>query len=259
MKKQIKFGKIIETRISAINFNECVSLIEEWIENKVSNYVCICNTHSLVTASENQDFKNALDNAGLCTPDGVPLVWALKMYGYKGQERVDGPNLMLELCKKANDKEYKVFLYGGENERLKELKNKLEKKYRNLNIVGAISPPFRKLSKAEEDEYTKVINNSNADLIFISLGCPKQELWMYQKKNKINGVMLGVGAAFEFINGNIKRPPVILQKSGFEWLYRLISEPKRLWKRYLYNNPVYIYKFIGTYKKNKKFTLNKNL
>lgn len=252
-KPKYRVGKIINSNISTLSFNETISAIEAWISEKHKQYVCICNTHSLVTASNDSTFEEVLNQAGLCTPDGMPLVWALKSYGYAGQERVDGPNLMLKLCEMSKMKKYKIFLYGGTKETLEELTQKLHKQYEGIEIVGYHSPPFRKITEEEDAEVVRMINSTEADIIFVSLGCPKQEYWMYDHRDRINGIMIGVGAAFDFITGSIKRPPLIFQKLGLEWLFRLLKEPKRLWKRYAYNNPVYVYRFLKTYRKNKKY------
>ncbi|MGF9852215.1 WecB/TagA/CpsF family glycosyltransferase [Bacillus paramobilis] len=257
-KEQYKFGRIVNSNITALTFQETIDTIEKWILNKRNDYVCVCNTHSIVTASNDKLFEKVLLNAGICTPDGMPLVWALNLYGYNNQDRVDGPNLMLKLCEVSAKKNYKVFLYGGTMETLAQLEKELKTRYEGINIVGSYSPPFRSLSDDEEMKIVEMINSSGADLTFVSLGCPKQEIWMYNQKDKIRGTMLGVGAAFEFIIGNIKRPPLILQKLGLEWCFRLICEPKRLWKRYAYNNPVYIYRFLKTYRKNKRYTFKMN-
>ena len=247
----IKYGYILDSKISALSFSQTIQVIEDWIRQKKSEYVCVCNTHSLVTASNEIFFKNVLEQAGICTPDGMPLVWALKLNGFKQQDRVDGPNLMLKLCELSSKKGYKIFLYGNKQETLDKLENKLTSMYEGLQIVGKYSPPFRELTKEELIEIRKIINSSNPDLIFVSLGCPKQEIWMYNNREHIKGIMLGVGAAFDFITGDLKRPPLFIQKLGLEWLFRLISEPRRLWKRYAYNNTMFIYKFLKTYKKNK--------
>ncbi|XEC95514.1 WecB/TagA/CpsF family glycosyltransferase [Paenibacillus tarimensis] len=251
-------GKIVSSNITALNLNETVFEIERWISFKKNNYVCVCNTHSIVTASNDPYFNEVLNNAGICTPDGMPLVWALRMYGFKGQDRVDGPNLMLKLCELSSKNGYRIYLYGGTQQTLDQLYNQIKSQNSSIKIVGRYSPPFRKLTDNEENEIIQKINASNADLIFVSLGCPKQEVWMYNNRNKVNGIMLGVGAAFDFITGNIKRPPIIIQKFGLEWFYRLISEPKRLWKRYAYNNPMYVYRFFKTYRINKEITRNTN-
>ncbi|MCK9861962.1 WecB/TagA/CpsF family glycosyltransferase [Paenibacillus sp. ATY16] len=246
---------IVNTRITALSFDESIKEIDNWINNKENHYVCICNTHSIVTASNDLNFARVLDEASMCTPDGMPLVWALKMLGFREQDRVDGPNLMLKLCEIAPKKNYKIYLYGGTDQTLEQLNKVLTKKNSGISIVGKYSPPFRKLSPDENLQVINQINHADADLIFVSLGCPKQEIWMNENRAKINGVMIGVGAAFDFIVGNIKRPPLFFQKLGLEWAFRLVKEPKRLWKRYAYNNPLYVYRFLKTFKVNKKNVL----
>ncbi|MEK4012833.1 WecB/TagA/CpsF family glycosyltransferase [Peribacillus sp. FSL M8-0224] len=251
------FAYILNSKVTALRFEEIVKKIENWVDmDDKQKYVCVCNTHSLVTAAEDEKFNQVLDNAEICTPDGMPLVWALKAVGYKEQDRVDGPNLMLKLCEQAEIKGYKVYFYGGTEEVLDRLNKHLLHLYPNLQVVGTYSPPFRSLSDEEKKEINNRINASSADLVFTSLGCPKQELWMYENSKAINSILLGVGAAFNFIIGDIKRPPAIFQKIGLEWLFRLICEPKRLWKRYLYNNTRYIYYYAKTFNKNKVKTLN---
>lgn len=251
--KNNSFAHVLNSKITALDFKDTVEYIEHCINtNDKQKYVCVCNTHSLVTASNDAKFNDALENADICTPDGMPLVWALRMFGFENQDRVDGPNLMLKLCEEAAKKKYKVYFYGGTEETLERLEKKLKELYTDIDVVGSYSPPFRDLDEQELNQVHNHINQSNADLVFVSLGCPKQELWMHENSPHINGILLGVGAAFNFIIGDIKRPPLLFQKMGLEWFFRLLTEPRRLWKRYLYNNTAYIYKFLVTYKKNKK-------
>lgn len=247
-----KYGKIINSYITALTFQETINELEKWAANKENHYVCVCNTHSIVTASNDAFFETVLNHAGICTPDGTPVVWALRSYGFTEQDRVDGPNMMLKLCELSAQKKYKLFFYGGTAETLDQLNRKVAQMFEGIEVVGSYSPPFRELTPLEETEIAEMINSSHADFIFVSLGCPKQEIWMYNNREKINGIMIGVGAAFEYITGNIKRPPLFFQKAGLEWVFRLIYDPKRLWKRYAYNNPVYVYRFFKTYRKNKR-------
>lgn len=256
MNKEENIGYILNSKVSALTFDETINKIENTIHLKQRSYVCIANTHSLVTATNNNKFYRALNNADIVTPDGMPLVWALKKVGFKKQNRVDGPKLMEKLCDIAATKQYKVFLYGSTEDTLNQLEDKLLERYKTIKIVGKISPPFREVTEQENNDMITAINQSKADLVFVGLGCPKQEIWMAENSNKINSILLGVGAAFDFIAGKQKRPHYIIQSIGLEWLYRLISEPKRLWKRYLYNNPIYIYQYFKTYRKDKKRTLD---
>ncbi|MCM3127712.1 WecB/TagA/CpsF family glycosyltransferase [Paenibacillus provencensis] len=252
LQSALKYGPIVNSNISALSLEESIALIEGWARNDEPNYVCICNTHSVVTASKDEKFKDVINTAGLSTPDGMPLVWALKMYGYNNQDRVDGPTLMVKLCERSADNKLNIFFYGSTEETLETLVDKMKNQYKGINICGKYSPPFRELTTEEDEQVISMINGSNADIVFVSLGCPKQEYWMFDHRDKVKGVMIGVGAAFDFYIGKVKRPPAIFQKMGMEWFFRLIHEPKRLWKRYAYNNPVYIFKFITTYRRNKR-------
>lgn len=255
MNKKENTGYILNSKVSALTFDETVKMIEDIIHLNTRSYVCIANTHSLVTATNNIKFFDALNNADIVTPDGMPLVWALKRVGFKHQNRVDGPKLMEKLCEISATNQYKIFLYGSTEETLNQLENELLARYSKIKIVGKISPPFGEITKQKNEEMIRKINSTNPDLVFVGLGCPKQEIWMAENSNQINSILLGVGAAFDFIAGNQKRPHYIIQNMGLEWLYRLVSEPKRLWKRYLYNNPVYIYRYFKTYRKDKRRTL----
>jgi N-acetylglucosaminyldiphosphoundecaprenol N-acetyl-beta-D-mannosaminyltransferase len=198
----------------------------------------------LVEAYRDKDFAKAVNSSALTTPDGVPLTWGLKwLYGVK-QERVSGMDLLPDLLSAASQHAIPVFFYGGTDEMLKQTKEHVSKFYSGIPSVGAYSPPFRLLTPEEEQAIIDNINASGAKIIFVSLGCPKQECWMAAMKDKINGVMIGIGAALPVLVGAQTRAPRWMQKSGFEWLYRLFQEPKRLFKRYLITNSIYIYILI---------------
>ncbi|MDN4076688.1 WecB/TagA/CpsF family glycosyltransferase [Paenibacillus polymyxa] len=255
---QYRVGRIASTDVAALTFQETVHTLERWAVGRKDSYVCICNTHSIVTAGNHPEFHEALTQADLCTPDGMPLVWALKLYGFERQDRVDGPSLMLKLCERAPQTEVSVYFYGSTPDTLDSLKDRVGQDYPGIRIAGSFSPPFRELQPEEEKQIIEEINASGAHLIFVSLGCPKQEIWMHRNKDRIRGVMVGVGAAFDYITGKVRRPPLMIQRLGLEWLYRLLCEPKRLWKRYAYNNPMYIYRFLKSYRHNKRLTLYHN-
>ncbi|TKH44089.1 glycosyltransferase [Paenibacillus terrae] len=255
---QYRVGRIADADIAALTFQETVHTVEQWAGGRKDSYVCICNTHSIVTAGNQSEFHDALACADLCTPDGMPLVWALKLYGFERQDRVDGPSLMLKLCERAPQTGLSIYFYGSTPDAMDSLKERMEQDYPGIRIAGGFSPPFRELRPDEEEQIVHDINASGAHIIFVSLGCPKQEIWMYRNKDRIRGVMIGVGAAFDYITGKVRRPPLMIQRLGLEWLYRLISEPKRLWKRYAYNNPVYVYRFFKSYRRNKRLTLHHN-
>lgn len=178
--------------------------------------------------------------ADMSTPDGAPIAWMLRRLGYPAQERINGPDLMLHYCAHAERTGESVFLYGGRIETLLLLEQRLKEKFPELRIAGRYSPPFRKLTEEEDRQVTEKINSSGAATVWVGLGCPKQEQWMAEHRGAINAVMIGVGAAFDYHAGTLRRAPVWMQQNGLEWLHRLCKEPSRLWKRYLLTNTLFL-------------------
>jgi N-acetylglucosaminyldiphosphoundecaprenol N-acetyl-beta-D-mannosaminyltransferase len=176
----------------------------------------------------------------MATPDGMPITWMLRQMGYPNQQRINGPDLMWNYCEIAERMSQSIFLYGSTQKTLDNLVRRLRISFPKLLIAGTYSPPFGKLSNEEDAEIIDIINNASAHVVFVSLGCPKQELWMQDHRGKINAVMVGVGAAFDYHAGTIKRAPLWMQHHGLEWLHRLYSEPRRLWKRYMVTNSIFI-------------------
>ena len=232
--------RVIGSPIDAITWRTAVDRLLGWARNRESRYVCICNAHSLVTASKDEAFRRALEHADMATPDGAPVAWMLRRLGVSEQQRINGPDLMLRLCERAGAEGVSIFLLGSTPETLRLLQSQLAQTFPKLNIAGALSPPFRPLSSDEEEAQTATINASGAGIVFVSLGCPKQELWMARGVKQIRGVMIGVGAAFDFHAGTVARAPQWMRVNGLEWLHRLWSEPRRLWKRYLVTNTLFI-------------------
>jgi N-acetylglucosaminyldiphosphoundecaprenol N-acetyl-beta-D-mannosaminyltransferase len=193
---------------------------------------------------DNIDFRRLVNSADLVVPDGKPLVWAQKVLGARNAQQVRGMDLMLGLCEHAARIGTPVGFYGGTQDILDKLKQKLLNRFKNLNIVCAISPPFRRLTQEEDAGYVSEMNASGVKVLFVGIGCPKQELWMSKHRNQLNCVMLGVGAAFDFISGRKRHAPVWMQSVGLEWLFRLISEPRRLAGRYFKHNPRFIFYFF---------------
>jgi N-acetylglucosaminyldiphosphoundecaprenol N-acetyl-beta-D-mannosaminyltransferase len=226
--------------INAGSWEHTINRIHRWSAAHESRYICICNVHSVVTARQDKVFHNALVNADMATPDGMPITWMLRQMGFPKQQRINGPDLMWNYCELAERMNEKIFLYGSTQKTLDNLQRRLSISYPKLVIAGSYSPPFRTLSNEEDAEITERINNSGANVVFVSLGCPKQELWMQAHRGKINAVMIGVGAAFDYHAGTIKRAPLWMQNHGLEWLHRLYSEPRRLWKRYMVTNSIFI-------------------
>ena len=231
---------IIGIPIFRLNWKEIISQIQDWALKHESKYVCICNVHSLITANQNTSYAEILRNADITTPDGAPIAWMMRRLGAKGQERINGPDLMWRYCAEAATREESIYLFGGKENTLLILQEKLHKQFPSLQIAGIYSPPFRPLTAEEDEAIITRINASGAATVWVSLGCPKQEKWMAEHKGRVNAVMIGVGAAFDYHAGTIKRAPVWMQRRGLEWLHRLCSEPRRLWKRYFVTNSLFI-------------------
>jgi len=209
----------------------------------IGKYVCVANVHMCMEAYDSPEFNAVVDNADLVVPDGVPIVWSLKALGEKTATQVRGSDLLLHLCKEAEKSGTSIGLYGGTPESLLDFKSFLKREYPALKIAFSSSPPFRELTTAEKNSYVEEINQSDVRILFVGIGCPKQEKWMAEHHDKLSCVMIGVGAAFDFFSGRKKHAPLWMQKNGLEWLYRLASDPRRLWKRYLKHNPRFIYHF----------------
>jgi N-acetylglucosaminyldiphosphoundecaprenol N-acetyl-beta-D-mannosaminyltransferase len=205
-----------------------------------SCYICFANVHMVMEAQDSEAFMGIVRNADLVVPDGMPLVWMMRLKGMTNQQRVYGPTLMLHVLKSAARENIPVGFYGGAPEVLGALVERMKERYEGLDVVYSYSPPFRELSQQEEDEIARNIDRSGARILFVGLGCPKQEIWMAEHRGRVNAVMLGVGAAFDFHAGVKSQAPMWIQNIGLEWLFRLLTEPRRLWRRYLYHNPRFI-------------------
>jgi N-acetylglucosaminyldiphosphoundecaprenol N-acetyl-beta-D-mannosaminyltransferase len=231
---------ILGAAIDALDWSEAIGRIQAWSQNRESRYVCICNAHSVVTASRDPGFRAVVNAADMATPDGKPVAWMLRRLGFPEQQRINGPDLMWKYCEQAAGTGEAIFLYGGSEETLAILQRRLGDAMPGLRVAGVISPPFRPLSAEEDAAHVERINASGAGTVWVSLGCPKQEKWMAGQRGRINAVMIGVGAAFDYHAGTIKRAPRWMQDWGLEWFHRLASEPRRLWKRYLVTNTLFI-------------------
>ena len=231
---------VIGIQIDILDWQTALARISDWSRQRESRYVCICNVHSIVTASTDPDFGRVVESADMATPDGAPVAWLMRKLGAKEQSRINGPDLMWKYCKLAAQNSESIFLYGGTPATLEILQRRLEHEFPGLIIAGAESPPFRPLSQREDADVVERINSSNASTVWVSLGCPKQETWMAIHRGRINSVMIGVGAAFDYHAGRIRRAPLWMQNNGLEWLYRVCSEPRRLWRRYLTTNTHFI-------------------
>jgi N-acetylglucosaminyldiphosphoundecaprenol N-acetyl-beta-D-mannosaminyltransferase len=221
----------------------------DWIDDTVAaggrGYVCVSNVHAVMAAAEDPELRDALLGSALNVPDGQPLVWALNMLGESLRARVYGPELMARSCARAARSGQRLYLYGGRNQgALVQLALNLRQRYPGIKIVGGYSPPHRPLDEAERASVAEAINDSGADVVWVGIGVPKQEKWMAQMRDALRPpVLVGVGAAFDFHAGLVPQAPAMLQDSGLEWAYRLVQEPRRLWRRYLRYNPRFVRAF----------------
>lgn len=235
---------ILGVKLDDLDISSSVTAIEEWIKTGRSipaKYVCVTNVNSVVEAQKDGFLKKITNESDLSVCDGMPLVWLAKMTGGKLRERVYGLSLMNRVLAVSEKKGYSHYFYGSTDSVLQNMIRNIKVKYPSLKIKGSYSPPFRKLTQEEDDIIVSDINNSGADIVWIGLGYPKQEIWMYEFGKFIKcPVLIGVGAAFDFLAGNKAQAPRWMQNSGLEWLFRLLSEPRRLWRRYLINNTLFI-------------------
>jgi N-acetylglucosaminyldiphosphoundecaprenol N-acetyl-beta-D-mannosaminyltransferase len=232
--------RILGVDIAVTNMAETIAYIEENLEALRGDYICVSNVHTTVTASEDPEYLKVQNGAALALPDGRPLSVVSKKRGFSGAERVTGPDLMGELF--ARDNGLRHFFYGSSRETLELLKEKLLEVYPDLQIAGMIAPPFRPLTEEEDAADVAAINASGADIIWVGLGAPKQERYMYAHKGMVCGVMIGVGAGFAYHAGKIRRAPQWMQRIGMEWFYRLLQDPKRLAGRYFKTNLKFLWK-----------------
>lgn len=233
--------RIINVSIDKVSYEEATNKILLWGKSSDSRYVCAANVHMVMEAWDSPSFRDVVNNADMVTPDGMPLVWTLRLKGEKEQERVYGPTLMLHVLEVAAHENIPVGFYGSDAKTLEMLIQRMQAQYPRLTVSFSYSPPFRALTPAEDEQIIQQIQESGVRILFVALGCPKQELWMASHREKIPAVMLGVGAAFDFHAGTVKQAPIWMQRLGLEWFFRLMQEPRRLWKRYLYHNPRFVF------------------
>lgn len=232
-------GAVMGVQIDALDCEATINRLLTWARAKESRYVAICNVHVVVTASRDTDFQWVINKADMATPDGAPVAWMLRRMGFAGQARISGPDLMWALCAHCAADGMPVYFYGSTGATLAQLEERLRAAFPALRFT-AESPPFRALSVDEDAAAVDRINASGAGIVFVGLGCPKQERWMAVHRDRIKAVMIGVGAAFDFHAGTLRRAPSWMRDNGLEWLHRLASEPRRLWRRYLVTNTLFV-------------------
>jgi N-acetylglucosaminyldiphosphoundecaprenol N-acetyl-beta-D-mannosaminyltransferase len=237
--------EVLNVPIAAATFSQAVQHLAGLIESGQGGYVCVTGVHGVMESQRSPEVMAAHRNASLCTADGMPMVWAAKYVGLHEAERVYGPDLMLALCEVAASKGWPMYFYGGAPKTPELLAARMTERYPALQVAGCYSPPFRALDESEKVDIADAIQASKARLVWVGLSTPKQELWMTDMVKRLDSVLLlGVGAAFDMHTGNIRQAPRFIQRCGFEWLFRLCIEPRRLWRRYLVNNVSFLSSII---------------
>jgi N-acetylglucosaminyldiphosphoundecaprenol N-acetyl-beta-D-mannosaminyltransferase len=236
---------VLGVGVSALSMDLAVATIEGWIADRQSHYVCITGVHGVMESQHDPDLRDIHNHAGLVTPDGMPLVWLLRLAGFRHVTRVYGPDLMLALSARATVSGHRHFYYGGGPGVADLLSQRMQERFPGLSVVGTDTPPFRALTADEEERVIQRIDESGADIVWIGLSTPKQERLMAHFAGRIKApVMIGVGAAFDFHAGLKKQAPAWMQRNGLEWAFRMASEPKRLAGRYLRNNPLFVLRLL---------------
>jgi N-acetylglucosaminyldiphosphoundecaprenol N-acetyl-beta-D-mannosaminyltransferase len=229
---------ILGVGVSALNMETALRETESLLDRNGQGYVCVTGVHGIMEAQSDKPFRDILNRSFLTTPDGMPTVWLGRLHGFKHMARVYGPDYMLGLCERSVARGYRHFLYGGKDGVAEELRAQLIRRFPGLRIVGTYTPPFRPLNSEEEEELRSQLESSQADILWCGLSTPKQERFMAAYHHRLPvKLMVGVGAAFDLLSGNLSEAPRWMKRAGLQWLYRLIKEPRRLWRRYLLNNP----------------------
>lgn len=232
---------VLGVGLSPLNLDLAVQAVEGALSQREKGYVCVTGVHGVSEAQQDDTFRRILNASFLNTPDGMPMVWMGRLQGVGHMDRVYGPDLMLQVLAMSEERGYTQFLYGGGDGVAQELKQALEQRFPKLQIVGTYTPPFRPLNPDEESQLVEQVRELRPDVIWVGLSTPKQEKFMAQYWQQLDATLFfGVGAAFDFHAGKVRQAPRWMQRSGLEWFFRLVCEPKRLWKRYLKNNPLFL-------------------
>jgi N-acetylglucosaminyldiphosphoundecaprenol N-acetyl-beta-D-mannosaminyltransferase len=225
---------ILGVLISTINMQTAVEFVKDSIDRSTHQYVCVTPAHGVMECQAHPDLRQIFNSSGLTTPDGMGVVWLLRLMGHKHVSRVYGPDLLLAVCEKSLETGWRHFFYGGAPGIPEKLAEELCARFPGLQVAGLYSPPYRRLTAEEDQDVIDMINESGADIVWVGISTPKQERWMAQHVGKLDApVLIGVGAAFDFLSGAKRQAPKWIQRSGLEWLFRLATEPRRLWKRYI--------------------------
>ena len=243
-KSVIPTCNILGVDIAAIEMEWLLDYLNDNITALSGDYICVSNVHTTVMAYEDEEYCKIQNGGIMAIPDGAPLSSVGQSRGFKNMKRITGPSLMEEIFKISASKRYRHYFYGSTEETIEKLCSALTERYPGIQIAGAYSPPFRPITKEEDKAIVEKINKTKSDFVWVGLGAPKQEKWMAAHQGCIHGLMIGVGAGFDYHAGNIERAPEWMQKSNLEWLYRLIQDPKRLFRRYWHTNTKFIWNVV---------------
>lgn len=232
---------ILGVGVTALSMDLALDESEALIQRGQKGYVCVTGVHGIMEAQDDEQFKGILNRSFLTTPDGMPTVWLGHLHGFKHMTRVYGPDYMLGLCERSVHAGYKHFFYGGKEGVAEELRTELTRRFPGLQVVGTYTPPFRPLNVEEETTLRTQLEELKPDVLWCGLSTPKQERFMSAYQSLPVNLMVGVGAAFDLLSGNLSEAPDWAKKAGLQWLYRFYKEPKRLWRRYLTNNPKFVW------------------
>lgn len=236
--------RVLGSFIDAVGWDQILERIGAWAGQGKGRCVCTCNVHGVTLGRQDAALREAVNAADLAVPDGMPLAWLLRSRGFAGQERIDGPGLMWRCCRLASEQGLPVYLFGSTPGTLALLEQRLKEAFPGLEVCGACSPPFGGPEVLDAPALIEGINARSPALVFVGLGCPKQDTWMRRNRGRVNAVMLGVGAAFDFHAGVLRRAPAWMQDCGLEWAFRLAQEPGRLHRRYLFSNSSFLWRWL---------------
>ena len=245
---------ILGVGISAIDMHDAVQAIDGWIARGERQYVCVCPVHSIMECRRSAEVRRVFNGAGMVTPDGMPVVWVARWSGHRNVSRVYGPDLMEAVLER---KRHRHFFYGGGKDVAKRLADAMARRYPGLEIAGYTEPPFAPLDQLTTSEVAATINATRPDVVWVGMSSPKQDLWMARMRALIDApVLIAVGAAFDFHTGTVRQAPRWMQRSGLEWTFRLLTDPRRLWRRYLVDNPWFLWELALQKTRLKRFDLS---
>jgi len=244
---------ILGVGVSAINMDQALATIDGWVASGERDYVCVCPVHSIMECRRSEEVRRTFNRAGMVTPDGMPLVWVARAMGHHNVGRVYGPDLMLAVLGRER---HRHFFYGGGPGVAERLAEAMTARYPKLEVAGFVEPPFATLDELCTPAVAQAINAGSADIVWVGMSSPKQDLWMARMRPLLDApVLIAVGAAFDFHTGRVRQAPAWIQRSGLEWLFRLGTEPRRLWRRYVVDNPWFVWELFLQSTRLKRFDL----